>query len=392
VCSGHLVRYPLGGHSWHHLQYLKGFEQLGHRVTFFEHYGWPDSCYDPATNEMTSDPSYGIRYVRDLVSRVGLEADWCYLAEDGTAIGLTRAQLESRLRECDLYVNLSNINWIPELQLCRRRVLVDTDPVFTQIGAFGMDGAFEQYHACFTYGENIGQGDCEIPTKGITWQPTRQPVVLGLWPVPPFEPDAPLTTVMSWSGFGEREHKGRIFGHKDREFAPFFDLPRTIGEDMQLALVAPDPVREELRRGGWTLRTPLEITRTPWTYQQFIAGSAGEFCVAKQAYVSTRSGWFSDRSTAYLAMGRPVVVQDTGFTRFLPSGKGILAFETPGEAVERIRELRAEHRIQSQAARAVVQEFFDSDRVLGDLIARATVDVPGLPSQPAAGDGGPVRA
>ena len=155
ICSGYLVRHPVGGLSWHHLQYLVGFRQLGHEVTFVEDYGWPNSCYDPARNVMTSDPSYGIAYARHLMRRFALDESWCYLAENGTAYGLSRAQLADVCAGCDLYVNLSNVNWIPELEQCRRRVLVDTDPVFTQIGAHGIGPPFSWYDARFTYGENV---------------------------------------------------------------------------------------------------------------------------------------------------------------------------------------------------------------------------------------------
>jgi hypothetical protein len=141
LCSGILVRYPVGGISWHHLQYLVGFRQLGHEVTYFEDYGWPRSCYDLEAHEMTANPDYGIRYLVTLLRPHGLDGNWCYLAEDGTVHGMSRPELAKRCRQCDVYVNLSNLNWIEEVQECRRRVLVDTDPVFTQIGALGMGGA-----------------------------------------------------------------------------------------------------------------------------------------------------------------------------------------------------------------------------------------------------------
>src|SRR5260370_42608507 len=135
VCSGFLVRYPLGGKSWHEMQYLLGMKRLGHDVTYVEHFGWPDSCYDPTSNIMTSNPKYGISFLRGLLHRHGLDGHWCYLAEDTTTYGMTRKQLQSLANECDLYINHSNVNWIAELEGCSRRVLVDTDPVFTQIGA-----------------------------------------------------------------------------------------------------------------------------------------------------------------------------------------------------------------------------------------------------------------
>src|SRR5262245_56086831 len=183
VCSGYLIRYPLGGMTWHHAQYLIGFKRLGHEVTYFEDYGWPNSCYDASHNEMTSAPGYGIEYLKEFFDQHDFGEAWCYLAEDGKAYGMSRDELAERCRVSDIYFNLSNINWIPELELCRRRALVDTDPVFTQIGGHGLGGPFERYDALFTYGENVNNPNCDMPTAGAHWHRTRQPVVLDLWPV-----------------------------------------------------------------------------------------------------------------------------------------------------------------------------------------------------------------
>jgi hypothetical protein len=371
LCSGLLVRYPLGGLSWHHFQYLVGFRRLGHEVTFAEDYGWPDSCYDPARDVMTADPSYGIAYTQRLLEQDGLGSRWCYLAEDGTSYGISRERLAEFCRECDLYVNLSNVNWFPELEQCRRRVLVDTDPVFNQIGAHGLGRPFSWYNALFTYGENVHRPGCSMPTGGGRWLPTRQPVVLDLWPVTPGDPSAPLTSVMNWASVGEHEYEGQVYGQKDREFAPFFTLPRDTGEVMELALGAPGPVLERLRAGGWRLANPLEVTRTPWVYQQYVRASRGEFSVARHGYVSTQCGWFSDRSSAYLASGRPVIVQDTGFSRFLPCGAGLMAFATPDQAIAAIRHLRDDYAAHCAAARRVAEDFLDARRVLHDLLEGA---------------------
>jgi hypothetical protein len=371
VCSGHLVRHPVGGHSWHHLQYLVGFQRLGHEVTYFEHYGWPDSCYDPARDEMTGDPGYGSAYLQNLLRPHGLEDRWGYLAQDGTSYGIPRERLAQLCRECDVYFNLSNINWIPELEECRRRVLVDTDPVFTQIGGHGLGGPFSRYHTLFTYGENVHRPGCDMPTGGTCWLPTRQPVALDLWPMEAGDPSAPLTTVVNWSAYGDREQKGRVYGQKDREFEPFFSLPRDTGETTEMVVSAPAAVLERLADGGWRLADPLKITRDPWTYQRYLWASRAEFGVAKHGYASTRCGWFSDRSSAYLATGRPVVVQDTGFSSFLPCGEGLLAYRTPDEAHEAIRRLRNDYEVHHRAARAVADEYFDARRVLGDLLERS---------------------
>jgi hypothetical protein len=371
LCSGHLVRHPVGGHSWHHLQYLLGLQRLGHDLTFFEHYGWRNSCYDPAQNVMTADPSYGIAYLKGLLRPHGLEERWCYLAEDGQAYGMARERLRRICSECDVYLNLSNINWIDELEECRRRVLVDTDPVLTQTGTFGLGGPFSRYDALFTYGENVHQPGCEMPTGGAKWLPTRQPVVLDLWPVEAPDPTAPFTTVMNWKGYQDIEHGGRVYGQKDRQFEGYYALPHRVGENMQLAVRAPQTATERLVAGGWHLTDPLEVTRDPWTYQRYIQRSRAEFSVASHAYVATRCGWFSDRTTAYLASGRPAVIQDTGFSDWLPSGSGVMAFNTPEEAARAIREVNTRYAFHCREARQVAECYFDARRVLTELIDRA---------------------
>ena len=371
ICAGNLIRYPLGGFSWHHLQYLVGFARLGHEVTYVEDYGWADSCYDPARGDMTSDPGYGIAYLATLLRPHGLDNSWCYLAEDGASHGMSRRQLAELCRECDVFFNLSNINWIPEFELCGRRALVDTDPVFTQIGGHGMSESFSQYHALFTYGENVGRPGCPAPTGGARWQPTRQPVTLDLWPASAGVPSAPFTTVMNWSAYGEREYEGRVYGQKDREFTPFFSLPNQSGQLMEIALNAPLATRKRLAAGGWRLADPGEVTRDLWTYQDYLRASRAEFSVAKHAYVSARCGWFSDRSAGYLAMGRPVIVQDTGFSDFLPCGAGLLAFRSPAEALEAINRLNDKFDMHCRAARAVVEEYFDARRVLTRLLEQS---------------------
>jgi hypothetical protein len=345
--------------------------RLGHEVTFFEDYGWNNSCYDPARNRMTADPGYGISYLRVMLRPYGLDDQWCYLAEDGLAHGMPREQLVQLISECDVYFNLSNINWIPELDRCRRRVLVDTDPVFTQIGAFGMGVPSSRYHKLFTYGENVHRAGCSMPAGGARWLPTRQPVVLDLWPEREADPSKPFTTVMNWSNFGEKRHEGRVYGHKDREFKPFFALPRDVDEPMEMAVNASEDVRAQLKEGGWRLADPRKVSRDPWTFQHYLESSRAEFCVAKHAYVSTRCGWFSDRSSAYLALGRPAVLQDTGFSDFLPCGEGLLAYRTPEQAIKNIKTLGDNYERHCRSARKVVEEYFDAGAVLSNLLEQS---------------------
>ena len=371
LCSGLLIRHPVGGLIWHHLQYLVGFRQLGHDVTFLEHFGWRNSCYDPSQNAMTSDPTYGIAYLRNLLEPHGLAGRWCYLAEDGRVHGMSFHELSAACRECDVYLNLSNLDWIDELEQCSRRVLVDTDPVLTQTGAFGSGGPLSKYHALFTYGENVHQPGCSMPTAGARWHPTRQPVVLDLWPVHPPVREGPFTTVMSWKGYPDVKHEGRVYGQKDREFEPYYSLPRQIGERMELATSPPASTVDRLTAGGWNVIDPLSVTREPSSYQRYIRASRAEFSVAQHAYVSTRCGWFSDRSTAYLATGRPVVVQDTGFSDWLVSDGGVMPFRTRNEAIARIDDVNGRYEFHCREARRVAEQYFDARRVLTDLLDRA---------------------
>jgi hypothetical protein len=159
-----------------------------------------------------------------------------------------------------------------------------------------------------------------------------------------------------------------VYGQKDRQFEPFFSLPSQTAEPMEIAVNGPDAVRARLAAGGWRLSDPHEITRDPWTYQRYLGKSRAEFCVAKHAYVSTHSGWFSDRSSAYLAVGRPVIIQDTGFSDFLPSDLGLISYRTPSEAISAIRRLGDDYEVHCRAARAVIEDYFDASRVLNDLL------------------------
>lgn len=371
VCSGFLLRYPLGGFSFHHLQYLVGLKRLGHEVTYFEHFGWPSSCYDPAIDDMTANCSYGVQYLHELLHPHELAGQWCYLSEDGTAHGMSRDALATAIRDCDVYLNISNINWIDELNQARRRVLIDTDPVFTQIKGHGMGGPFERYHARFTYGENVHHPSSSMPTGNARWLPTRQPIVPDLWPASAGDASAPITTVMNWSAYGEHEHDGKVYGQKDREFAPFVALPRECRERFSIGLSAKPDVQAMLRGNGWQVVDGHEVTRSLDSYRQFIRESRAEFSVAKHGYVATQCGWFSDRSAGYLASGRPVVVQDTGFSRNLPCGKGLLAWRTPAEAKDAIDTLNEDYGEHCRAARAIVEEHFHADRVLNDLLEKS---------------------
>jgi hypothetical protein len=268
--------------------------------------------------------------------------------------------------------------WLFEIEA---RALIDLDPVFTQIRHLTDPDAGERarrHTAFFTVGENIGRG-ADVPDDGLPWHPTRQPIVLENWPVCDPPPGAGFSTVMLWDSYPAREFEGRRYGMKSESFEPFFDLPARVSSTMELAVGSASAPRDRLREHRWLVRDSREPTRDPWTYSRYIAASLAEFSVVKQAYAATRSGWFSDRSAAYLASGRPVLLQESGFSDWLESGTGVLSFETPDQAVGGIEEIQRNYPLHSRAARDLAESHFDSKRILSDLVEAALQPAPRPP-------------
>ena len=377
VVLGWLVRGPLGGMAWSPLQYLLGLRSLGHEVWFFEHGDdWP-SCYDPERQEMVSDPSYGLGFVERTLDRLGLGGRWAYhddrwhgpLADEADEIG----------RAADVVVDVSGVNsprdWLREPPV---RILIDTDPGFTQVRHLTDPAARERaaaYTHHFTFGELFGRPGCLMPDDGFSWRPTRQPVALDHWPVAPPAPEAPFTTVMTWDAYDPVVHDGLRLGMKSEAFGPYLDLPAAVDAPLELAIGSPTAPRAELERRGWRLRDPIAATLDPWRYQKYIAGSRAELSVAKHGYVQARTGWFSERSTSYLASGRPVLVQDTGFSELLPVGEGIVAFGSPEEAVAGVEDITGRYDEHCRAARRLVETHFDAGHVLAHLLGQTTATI-----------------
>jgi len=374
---GYLVRGPVGGMAWHHLQYLMGLRRLGYDAWFLEDSGDTEySCYDPVRHLTGTDPSFGLSYAANAFTRVGEPDRWAYHdAHTSTWHGPAAGRIREIISGADLLIHLSCTHamrpWFDEIPI---RVLVDTDPVFTQVRNL-TDPAHrrlaEKHNRFFTFAGNIGTGGCMVPDDGFPWRPTRQPVVLDAWWPSPPPVDGAFTTVMLWDSYEPVCHDGCEYGMKSREFPEYITMPARIGKCFELAVGGPAVPRDLLSENGWTLRNPNEIAFTPWGYQDFIRGSLGEFTVAKHGYVVSRSGWFSERSAAYLASGRPVVTQDTGFSDWLPCGDGLLAFRTPDEAAEACREVRSRPRHHSDAARALAERHFDASVVLTELVTAA---------------------
>jgi hypothetical protein len=374
VVLGYVIRGPLAGMAWHHLQYVLGLARLGHDVYFFEDSG--DSrycCYDPLRGVTDADASYGLRFAADAFRRIGLVDRWAYYNAHRTEwVGPAATHAVEVCQDADLVLNLSLANPLrPWLANVATRVVIDTDPVFTQVRNLTDTVRREltaAHTAFFSFGGNVGRGNCAIPVDGFPWLPTRQPIVLDAWPVTAGRREGPFTSVLQWESYAARLHDGRRFGTKAHSFEPYFDLPRKADSRFLLAVGAADDVRSRLRRNGWTLCDPLTVSRNLWTYQRFLRSSAAEFGVAKEAYVVTGSGWFSERSACYLASGRPTVVQETGASSWLPTGSGVLAFTSSNEAAGLVRAVVERYDEHCAAARAIAEEYFDSNRVLTRLL------------------------
>ncbi|HUS16670.1 MAG TPA: hypothetical protein VM536_16870 [Chloroflexia bacterium] len=385
VICGYMVRHPVAGNLMAYFHYVLGFARLGHSVVYLEESGWPAACYDPATGTYSDDPTAGLRAVRRLLTQSSLELPVYYVDRaTGTVTGGTPAAVQAALEGADLLLNVGGVCWMPAFARCRRRALVDMDPVFTQLGQFG-GSHLADHEVLFSYGTNLGQAGCTAPTAGFTWHATVPPVVPELWPAVPAPPDGPFTTIANWQAYGAAQHGGMHYGQKDEEFLRMRELPAMVPQRLELALSGADAgTVAALRVAGWSVRDGATVSSDLAAYRGYIAGSRGEFSVAKHAYVSTRSGWFSDRTVCYLAAGRPAVLQDTGFDAWLPTGHGVLAIATPAEAATALRQVDEDYARHSQAAREIAREVFDYRVVLPRLLAVA-LDGRALARTPAGG-------
>lgn len=374
VVLGYIVRGPLGGLAWHHLQYVLALRKLGHTVLFMEDSDDFEGCYNPETAEVNKDPFYGLNFIKELFTHFDLNRNWAYYdAHTNNWYGLSSSYVFSFCAKADLVLNISGVNpvrsWWEKIPC---RVLIDTDPGFTQIKHLTDKKAMEfarSHTSYFSFAENMGKKSCSIPFDGLNWQPTRQPVFLESWNVLEPTPFARWTTVMQWDSYSQRTYDGKLFGMKSQTFGEFEKLPGLLcAENFEIAMGSPTAPIERLRKLGWHIINSLIPTKTAWTYQDYIHASKGEFMVAKHGYVSSNSGWFSERSLCYMASGKPVVVQDTGFSSIFPTGNGLIAFNTIEDVLQGIELINSNYNAHCRQARLFVEEYFDSGKVLNHLL------------------------
>jgi hypothetical protein len=378
VVLGIAGRTPFAGVGWQVAHYLEGFRRLGHDVAYVEDTGtWP---YDPERNEVTDDPSYTLGYLARLMARCNLAGDWAYVTAEGQPLGPAADRLPALLAGADVLVNLTGATVLGEPHLAVPvRIYLETDPVRPQVEvADGREftiALLDAHTHHFSYGENLHAADCAVPVARYRYLPTRQPVVLDWWaPEAASPPNGRYTTVASWhqGGHDVLWQGVRYRWSKDREFAKVIDLPARSGRAFELALACDDAAAlARLAGHGWRVVDGLALSREPDGYRAYIRGSRGEFTVAKDQNVRLRSGWFSDRSATYLAAGRPVVTQDTGFGNVLPTGEGLFAFHDGDGALAALEAIEADYPRHAQAAREIAAEHFAAERVLAGLLERA---------------------
>jgi hypothetical protein len=385
--TGLAFTYPLGGVFWDYIQYLLGLFRLGHDVWYIEDTGkW---CYDPRAYTFVEDGSRNAQSLARQLERLepGLRERWFYRDATGRTFGRTWSEVKQFCRDADLFIHISASCMMREEYFASHRVaFIDSDPMYTQAyippyldGTLAEDDrhrieTLRRHDVFFTFAENIGAMDCRVPTELVHWLPTRQPIVLESFEgamVPLADRRRVLTTVASWEPTerGPVVH-GVAYRGKSAEFERFLDMPAHSTLPLELALSGRIPA-DRLKAHGWQVRDALNISHDPWVYRDYLARSWGEWSVAKNAYVASRSGWFSCRTACYLALGVPAVVQDTGFSRIIPCREGLLAFETREEASAAIESLRSAPLRHSEAASAIAREYFDSRVVLNRLVENA---------------------
>jgi hypothetical protein len=378
VVTGLIGGYPLGGMAWHYLQYVLGLANLGHDVFYVEDSG--RDPYDPIEGTPSGLCAFNVEYLNRVMSRFAMSERWAYRrSRQSPWFGMSDRVRSAVLQSADLLINVSGSLENPEeYRMVRRLVYVDTDPVFTQLKlARGQETFLARVNAHdvhFSFGARLSEA---VPRTGHVWRATRQPILLQAWRQGTPRRHA-YTTIMSWTSYKSQTYRGRVYGHKNVEFMRFVDLPRMVAPTVLEVASArgrtrPMP-RNLLNEKGWQVVDPDAICPDLDSYRDYVESSKGEWSVAKNAYVQTRCGWFSERSACYLAAGRPVIVQDTGFSRLLPCGEGIVPFTTIEEAASAIREVEGNYPRHTAAARSIAEECFDSDKVLTRLIEDALSD------------------
>jgi hypothetical protein len=371
LISGTIAGAPYqGGPTWAVLQYFLGFRQLGHEVYFLESIPLNDR------SSLSLDDSCNALYFSKIVSDYDMSGSAALLdLATRQAVGMSYSKSLEIASGCDVLVNIAGTLPVEIVEKIPLRVYLDLDPLFTQLWseAQGLDMKFEGHNRFLTVGLNVGLGSCSVPTCGLDWKPTLQPVVLATCERASAHLLDAYTTVANWRSYGSIQLGEVLFGQKVHSWRSLISIPRLTRQRLLVALsIHSDELRDRelLRSNGWQLVDPNDVTKTPEAYRDFIRQSKGELSIAKSGYVISRCGWFSERSALYLAYGRPVIAQSTEFERHLPTGLGLMSFTDTESAVWSLEAVERDYPEHSTEARKLAEEFFDSNRVLESLLRK----------------------
>ena len=391
VVVGTMASNPYAGMAWMHMQITAGFRRLGHDVYYFELTStWP---FDPLRNVKIATSEYAVPYLAKVAERFGLNDRWALRRNfsDREWCGLPGSVAEGILNRADIVFNISGAT-MPDKEgiEASRIVYYGTDPIIHEVRYANGDPyvtkLIAQHTDVVTYGENIGSSISPVPPLPRLRAVTRQPILLDLWQAgAPTRPH--FTTVANWDQIGlDLVFHGETYRwSKHHEFLKWLQLPKLVSRPLELAtnLSTREPhrdfeavpaygassgVQDLLLNNGWNLANAPLISLDPWSYRGYIQASSGEFTVARDLNVRLRSGWFSERSACYLAAGRPVITQDTGFGTVIPTGEGLFAFSDLEQIFEGFDAIEANYERQSEAAREIAFEYFSAEKILCKLL------------------------
>jgi hypothetical protein len=377
VVLGMMSKMPFAGVVWQTVHYFLGFQRLGYDVYYVEAHGiTPTKLMEHETDDSSAKAA---AFISKVMERFGMSDRWAFQAlhDDCRCFGLSSTELQKLYLSADLLINLhGGTTPLPEHYATGRLVYLETDPVALQIELHNnlqeTINFLAPHCAFFTFGENLGNPDCKLPlSERFQFKPTRQPVIVDFWQPNQNGIASTFTTIGNWKQPSRQvRFQGEVYQwSKHLEFLKFLDLPSRTNQPFELALSGcPEQDRISLKKNGWSVIDGLSVSTEVDPYRQYIQASRGEFTVAKDENVRLRSGWFSDRSATYLASGRPVITQETGFSNILPTGEGLFAFSTMQEIIEAIEKINSDYEHHCRAALEIARGYFNYDVVLTRLL------------------------
>jgi len=382
VILGMMSRIPVAGNIWLVAHYMVGLRRLGYDPYYVEAHARTPSMLMKSNDDDSSELAAG--FICNVMRRFDFGDRWAFhaLHDDGRCFGLSESELKCLYADADLIVNLHGSTMPkPEHYATDRLIYLETDPVELEVELYNGDEKAREFlaphRAFFTWGENYGNPDCRVPVPdGFDVRPTRAPVVLDFWDsADPTGGDA-FTTIGNWKqSWREVKFQGDVYyWSKHFEFLKIIDLPCHTSQPFELALSSYDSkTRQMLNEHGWRVVDAMDFSTDVDAYLGYIGSSRGECTVAKDQNIRLRSGWFSERSAQYLAAGRPVITQETGFSNILPTGEGLFAFSTMEDILNAVDRINSDYPASCRAAKEIAREYFSYDVVLPPLLEAAGV-------------------